>query len=66
MDGNECGLEYAQAHTPTVFSSELKHVICRVPASGYVTGHHTQFEVERFKDLVPSGKDNGGGVFHGQ
>ena len=50
----------------TVFDGKLDHVICRVPASGYITRHHLWLESEGFENLVPPRKDNGGGIFDGE
>ena len=47
----------------TVVGGELKHIVCRVPSCGHITGHDAWLESLCFEDAVPLGKNNCGGIF---
>ena len=49
-----------------VFDGKLDHVISRIPVSGHILGHHVWLKRKGVKNLIPSRKDNGRGIFHGQ
>ena len=42
-----------------VFGGKFEHVVCRIPASGYIMWHHVWLETEGLENLIPLREDDG-------